>query len=36
VVIRKRIGAALGSMRLDGTLRNEGKGAVGFKGWVVV
>lgn len=35
VVIRKRIGAALGSMRRDGTLRNEGRGEDGFKGWMV-
>ena len=35
IVIRKRIGAALISLRAAGTLRNEGKGADGFKGWVV-
>ena len=35
IVIRKRIGAALISLRNAGTLRNEGRGADGFKGWVV-
>jgi hypothetical protein len=34
VLIRKRIGASLISLRAQGVLRNEGK-VDGFKGWVV-
>jgi hypothetical protein len=34
VVLRKRIGATLISLRNSGVLRNEGTGADGFKAWV--
>ncbi|HLZ84409.1 MAG TPA: hypothetical protein VKQ54_12655 [Caulobacteraceae bacterium] len=35
VVIRKRIGAALISLRAAGTLTNDGKGEDGYRAWAV-
>jgi hypothetical protein len=35
IVIRKRIGAALISLRNAGTLTNDGKGEDGYRAWVV-